>query len=220
LHQLIPKIGVQMENPTTTLGRAQSADRRFWLNWVGASTAAILLGFALLYAGTLLAKIIVPSTNEDSLMGALMWPVLATVQGALQWLVLRARIPRSGWWILATGAGTLAAVTLAVGLVDSVSRAAGRDRYWESWPDLLALFGLIGLFLALAQLPVLWRRVRGLAIWPLVGIVGWLAVGIIMGKSIDRMTDVLALGVVPAAFTGLGLIWLTRSPQSQTVHSA
>jgi hypothetical protein len=209
-----------MDNVSAAHGRAQSADRRFWLNWVGASTAAILLGFALLYAGILLAKIIVPSTNEDSLMTVLMFPVLATVQGALQWLVLRARIPKSGWWVLATGAGTFAAVSLAVGVVQSVSRAAGREWNWQSWPDLLALFGLIGLFLALAQLPVLWRRVRGLAIWPLVGIVGWLAVGIIMGKSIDRMTDVLALGAVPAAFTGLGLIWLTRSPQSQAVHSA
>jgi len=209
-----------MDNPTPALGRARSADRRFWLTWVAASTAAILLGFALLYAGILLAKIIVPSTNEDSLMSVLTFPVLATVQGALQWLVLRTRIPRTGWWVLATGAGTLAAVALAVGLVQAVSRAAGRDRFWESWPDLLALFGLIGLFLALAQLPVLWRRVRGLAIWPLVGIVAWLAVGLVMGKSIDRTTDVLALGAVPAAFTGLGLIWLTRSPRARTVPSA
>lgn len=209
-----------MDDTPATLGRARSADRRFWLNWVAASTAAILLGFTILYAGILLAKIIMPSTNEDSLMSVLTFPVLATVQGALQWLVLRTRIPRTGWWVLATGGGTLAAVALAVGLVQAVSRAAGRDRFWESWPDLLALFGLIGLFLALAQLPVLWRRVRGLAIWPLVGIVAWLAVGLVMGKSIDRMTDVLALGAVPAAFTGLGLIWLTRSPRTRTVPSA
>jgi hypothetical protein len=208
-----------MDNPTPALGRARSSDRQFWLTWVVASAAAILLGFALLYAGILLATIILPSTNEDGLMTVLMFPVLATTQGALQWLVLRARIPRTGWWILATGVGTVAAVALAVGLVQAVGRAAGRDPYWESQPDLLALFGLIGLFLALAQLPVLWRRVRGLAIWPLVGIVGWLALGLVMGKSIDSMTDVLALGAVPPAFTGLGLIWLTRSPRTRTVPS-
>jgi hypothetical protein len=149
-----------------------------------------------------------------------MFPFLATVLGALQWLVLRTRIPRAGWWVLATGVGTLAAMALAGGLVQAIGNAAGRGSYWESGPDLLALYGLIGLFLALAQLPVLWRRVRGLAFWPLVGIVGWLALGLIMGKSIDRLTDVLALGAVPAAFTGLGLIWLTRSPRSQTVPSA
>jgi hypothetical protein len=111
-------------------------------------------------------------------------------------------------------------MALAGGLVQAIGNAAGRGSYWESGPDLLALSGLIGLFLALAQLPVLWRRVRGLALWPLVGTVAWLALGLIMGKSIDTMTDVLALGAVPAAFTGLGLIWLTRSPRAPTAPSA
>jgi hypothetical protein len=209
-----------MDNPTPALGRARSADWRFWLGWVAASTAAILLGFVLLYAAIFLAKAILPGTNEDRFMGGLMFPFLATVLGALQWLVLRTRIPRAGWWVLATGAGTLAAMALAGGLVQAIGNAAGRGSYWESGPDLLALYGLIGLFLALAQLPVLWRRVRGLALWPLVGTVAWLALGLIMGKSIDTMTDVLALGAVPAAFTGLGLIWLTRSPRAPTAPSA
>jgi hypothetical protein len=209
-----------MGNPTPPVARMPSPDWVFWLSWVVASTAAILLASAIIYASIFIAKAVFPGTNEDRLMGGLMFPILGTVLGALQWLVLRARIPKSGWWVLATGVGTLGAIGVAAGLVQAISRATGRQWNWDSKPEILVVYGVIGIVLALAQLPILWRHFRGFAFWPMFGIVGWLVLGLIIGRSIDRTTDVLALGAVPAAFSGIGLIWLKRSPRGQAIRSA
>jgi hypothetical protein len=199
---------------TLPQSRAHSPDWRFWLTWIVASTAAILLAFGMLYALVFLAKAVVPGVNEDRLLGPLIFPVLATVLGASQWLVLRRRIPRSGWWVLATGAGMLIGIALGVAVLQAIGRSTGQPRWWEYWPDLLLLYAVVGLSLALAQLPVLWRHITNPALWLLAGTVGWIALGLIMGPTIDRTSDTLALGAVPAAFTGLALSWLIRAPRT------
>ena len=106
-----------MDKPVAPVARTAPRDLLFWLRWVIASTGAILLGFGILYASVFLAKAAVPGTNEDRLVGVLMFPVLATVLGALQWLVIRTRIPKAGWWVLLTVVGMLAAMALAPGVL-------------------------------------------------------------------------------------------------------
>jgi hypothetical protein len=209
-----------MDNSTPPVARMPSADLLFWLSWVAASMGAILLSAGIIYASIFLAKAVVPGTNEDTLAGGLMIPVVATVLGALQWLVLRTRILKSGWWIVATAVGMLGGVGVAGVLNQTINRATGRQWNLDSIPEILVVYGLIGFVLALAQLPVLWRHIRVIACWPLIGIVGWLALGLLVGKSIDRTSDILALGAVPAAFTGLGLIWLIPGPRSRAIRSA
>ena len=212
--------GPQMNHSSPPVARMSHPNLVFWLSWVAASMAAILLGLAIIYTTIFLSKAIVPGTNEDRLAGAIMIPVVATVLGALQWLVLRTRIVKSGWWIVATAVGMLGGIGVAGGLVQTISRATGRQWNLDSIAQILVVYGLIGFVLAIAQLPVLWRHIEGVAFWPMMGIVGWLALGLLMGKSIDRISDVIALGSVPAAVTGLGLIWLIRGPGSHTIRSA
>jgi hypothetical protein len=209
-----------MDNATPPDPRTPSPDWLFLFAWVVGSTAAILLAFGIIYASIFIATAVLPGNNEDRLVGALMLPIVGATMGALQWLVLRARIPKSGWWVLATGVGILGGMGIAGALVQAVGRATGRQWNWDSKPQLLVVYGVIGVFLALVQLPILRRHFNGFAYWPFFGIVGWLALGLIMGKSIDRMSDVFALGVVPATFTGLGLIWLMRGPRGQAILSA
>jgi hypothetical protein len=195
-------------SPALPVARTRSGDWLFWLTWVATGAAAILLSFGAIYASIPIAKAVIPDFNEDRVMGALLFPIMGTVLGVVQWLVLRRRIPVSAWWIVATAVGIGSIGVLARGIALATIRATGQEWSWDSTPHLLALSAFVGLVLALIQLPVLWRHTRGWAWWLLAGIVGWIALGLIMGKSIDTVTDIIALGAVPAAFTGLYLIWL------------
>jgi hypothetical protein len=75
---------------------------------------------------------------------------------------------------------------------------------------------LIGFVIAISQLPILWRRYRGSIIWLLTSMIGWLVLGLIVGVSIDRTSDIFAVGAIPAVFTGFGLILLMRSPRTES----
>ena len=121
-----------MDSATPSGRQTHAPDWLFWLSWVAASTAAILLGFGIMYALIFLAKAVLPGINEDRIFGSLMFPVLATVLGALQWVVLRRRIPRSGWWILVTGVGMLVGVALSLSLGTILGIVSG---FFGGWVD-------------------------------------------------------------------------------------
>jgi len=195
-----------METLTPPVARKNFADWLIWLKWVLASQAAILLGVGILYASVFLARAVQPDINADRFMGVLIFPILGTLLGVFQWLVLRRRIPRSGWWVPATLAGLLGGLALGGGLVKAIVLLTGRAWNWDSLPGRLLICGVVGFIPALVQLPILWRRIQAYPLWPLASTLGWFALSLILGMSIDRPSDVLALGVVPAVFTGLCLI--------------
>jgi hypothetical protein len=179
--------------------RRPSFGLRAYAGWVFASTAAVLLGMASIYLLIFAAKAIIPGVNEDRLMGRALFPLLGAFIGAGQWLLLRGRVRRSGWWIVATAAGLWLGAIVAF-------RAVGMQLPIGQLDLLLAGAG-VGLCLGLAQLPVLRADWRRSLIWLLVSALGWLCLAAVVGQSLDRTSDLLALGAVPAAFTGLALAW-------------
>ena len=122
-----------------------------------------------------------------------MFPIIATMFGVLQWLVLRKHIPKSGWWIFATIVGLGGGVALATVAVQALSHFTGVEEYWNFRPGLLMLFLLIGFFLALAQLPILWRHFQGSLLWLLASMIGWLVLRSIDGwynrQKLRRLCD-------------------------------
>ncbi len=48
-------------------------------------------------------------------------------------------------------------------------------------------------------------------LWIFASAIGWLALYLVIGKSIDRTLDMIALGAVPAMVTGFALLWLGPS---------
>jgi hypothetical protein len=208
-----------MEDQALRKLRMPPPDWLFWLQWESASLAAILLGSGLIYVLIFVAKAIQPGINEDRFAGWIMVPILAAVLGTSQWLVLRQRLPGSGWWILGTEAGALVSLWLAEAGFRALQQHSSQPWIWESQPGLLVVYALIGALLGLAQIPFLWRWRSSVGIWLQANLAGWLVLGLIVGVSIDRTSDILAIGLVPAAFTGFSLLRVTRSNPALVVTS-
>lgn len=71
--------------------------------------------------------------------------------------------------------------------------------------------------LGLAQLAVLRHHLRMPIFWVVVNALAWLVLGLLVGKSIDRMLDVVAIGVVPAACAGLALVLLWQPQEADAL---
>ena len=112
----------------------------------------------------------------------------------------------------------LVMMAVAGGVIQAFNRVTGQE--WDSryQPGLLMVSVVIGFILALAQLPFFWRHFKSSILWFLVNIIGWLVLGLILGNSIYQSTDIIALGVIPAAFTVFGLIWLMHNPCTEPEH--
>ena len=85
---------------------------------------------------------------------------------------------------------------------------------WAVWP-LWALYSIItlftfGLVMGAIQWLVLRQHVRRASVWILANAAGFALTGAAIGVSIDRISDVVALGALPGIVTGLALVLLLR----------
>jgi hypothetical protein len=81
------------------------------------------------------------------------------------------------------------------------------------------LYLLNGLSLASAKLPNLWRYFRDPIVWLLASMIGWIVLVLIVDTTIGKPSDLVSIGVIHAIFTGLGLIWLIRTPRTKLDYS-
>jgi len=169
----------------------------FGLWWVLATAVGWVVGFAVCEA----LNDFVESFSSD---GA----VIGISVGIMQWLALRRRINRAGWWILASIIGFAIGKLVGDAIAQAVSGAVG--------------FGLsgaaIGASLGAAQWLVLRRHVMQAGWWALASVVAW-AVGWSIINLVGEATGGPAgtaylIGATGAAMagviTGVSLIWLLR----------
>ena len=139
----------------------------------------------------------------------------ATAAAALQWPVLRRRIPLAGWWVASgiVGAALVAAVAIAAGVVAGLGAGAvgdadaGRD-FGEDVAGVSAAV-LFGIALGLVQRRLLQRGFARLGWWMLASSVGWIVAGLIAGVS-EGVAGWAILGAVYGAITGSVLARLLR----------
>ncbi|HVS35982.1 MAG TPA: hypothetical protein VMS17_10420 [Gemmataceae bacterium] len=174
-----------------------------WPLWVAASAAGGALGAAAFWGQGRL----IDATRDNPILPSVTWPlsvlVILALPAFLQWLILRRRFPRAGWWIPASAAGSLAGflfVAWAIAMADteqgapaflrghSFFRAAigaatadteqGRIAFLRlAVPGLILLGGAVaGALQWLAALPwlVLGRWAASAVWWALASSIGWL----------------------------------------------
>jgi len=169
----------------------------FGLRWALATTVGWVVGFAICEA----FKAFLESITAD---GA----VIGISVGIGQWLALKGRINRVGWWILASIIGF------------AVGKAAG-DAFAQAVPGAVS-FGLsgaaIGASVGIAQWFVLRRHVVRAEWWVLASVLAWA-----VGGGIIRVADeavggptgmAYVIGAAGAAtaggMTAASLVWLLR----------
>ena len=178
----------------------------FWLGWVLASTVGWIIGFiigfglGLFIVGEDTGINVLSSILGDFIFGA----GIGFGVGILQWLVLRRRVSRAGWWILASTAGL--AVAWGGGGVLRLGSSAER----------VAVMALGGAVAGILQWLVLRGKVSRAGWWVLASTVGW-ALSIAVREVLTDpggggIMGNLMPGVVLGAVTGGALVWLLRQP--------
>ncbi|MGD1991967.1 MAG: hypothetical protein PVI59_02130 [Anaerolineae bacterium] len=80
---------------------------RFWLGWEAANVVGTILAAAAAWGA--LGLMLLMGVDLDGVPGIAIWPAVALlvggVLGTAQWLMLRRRLPRSGWWVPTTLVG-------------------------------------------------------------------------------------------------------------------
>ena len=157
----------------------ERADWWFWIKWVLVSAVGGAVG---LVVGVSVGEAVGEAMGAFAGL-AVGWALVGTAQ----WIVLRKRVCRSGWWVLASAVGGLlsAAVGGLVGV--SVGPLVGLI------VGMAASWAVVGT----AQWMVLRERVHGSGWWVLVTAVGG-AVGGLVGGSVGVLVSVL-VGMVGLA---------------------
>jgi hypothetical protein len=180
-----------------------ATERGLWLRWLPTFFAYI--------AGGVLAMTTVG--HIDSLGAALVGGALAGAAiGTGQWLVLRKRLERAWWWIVATAVGEATGLAIGSALVD-----------YGTAPGQLAVQGaLTGLAIGLLQAQILRRNGAEWRLWApalsLIWALGWLVTWAIGVDVESQYTNFGAAGAITA--TALSGLLLVRALRTASTHSA
>jgi len=189
----------------------------FWAAWL------LLAAFAGALATASAITTLEPGVGQEAPITSLNYSVLfaAPVLGIGQWLVLRQRIKRAGWWVLATGIASVPALVVA-SIVLIVAGASGGYRAPGLIPTAFAL-ALGWAMIGIGQWIVLQRQVKQSGWWIAISAAAGAASAVAAAAAgVSSSTTVLALllvglagGAAYGVISGVGLGLLlarTRPP--------
>ncbi|MCL4561597.1 MAG: hypothetical protein M1281_13415 [Chloroflexi bacterium] len=186
--------------------RKSGMDLVIVLWWLLSAIIAVLL------LGPLIGLISnLPGINVDQL-GAFTIPLAyALIAGTLQWLILRTRIKKAGWWPLASlggmGAGFLILFGLMAGLPQETAQSIS-----SSLPEPvqgMLEWGIEAGALGLVQWLVLRKSLPRAGWWIAISLLGGLLLGLMVGVGVQTPSwEVYAIPLCMGLIPGLGLAGL------------
>jgi hypothetical protein len=188
---------------TTIETRVTRPEMTLWLEWVIATTVGWVVGFAICEA----FKAFLDSIQADGV-------VIGLSVGIAQWLVLRGRIGRAAWWILATVIGFGVGKWIGERLVEADPGIVG---------DLLSGVA-IGVSVGVAQWLILRPQITRAAWWVVASVLAWAIGGGIITVAEEGAGGPAAIAYVTVAIgaalagglTGAVLVWLRRQDHATT----
>lgn len=190
----------------------------FWLKWAIGSSLSWIVVFALSFftIGTIVETLwgdpeTVFSEPVFATLLGMIFALSFTAMGSVQWLLLRQKIERSGWWIPASSLGGVIVAVLYFALMGVVSEAANE----------IVHNGVAGAVVGLLQWRILRRQVAGAHLWIPATAVAFIIAG--AGSAIlrditgmDDGTSSMFAIVALSALTGAAMVWLLRQPAPNT----
>ena len=194
---------------------AYSANLLLWLGWVAASTASAVIAWYGSYVAIDVLERIVGAVNEDHLTMPILVAIIALCQAVSQALLLRHHLPHATRWIAATIMGWIVACSGL--MIAAISGGVLRDTVFRADTALYVVAVAWGVGIGGVQWLVL-RRYSALAVWWIPSnVIAWLAVPLLIGPTLNNVIEMVILGAVPAAITGLVLVWLLRQPAHENM---
>ncbi len=167
-----------------------------WLSWTLGSTLADIIALALTFG-----VIRIVGFNEDTWGAYLLLPLMAVFISLVQALILARHIQQWGWWVVCTVAGWLLTLPLIM-LMAAVVPQELQDQYGS----LITLI-IFGTTTGVIQWIFLRRYWRGAFWWFPVCLAGWVFLGILVGPVFTSTYQLILIGLVPSATTGLLIAW-------------
>ena len=194
-------------------GNAQALDWGLWLWWVVAGVVGWGVGWGLGWSEVEFLSVDVAAAEYGGVV------VGVTVAGVLQWLVLRQRMARAAWWIVAS----LVSGIVAGGVIYGVGGDAGFSAEVARDLDVgwVVEAGLYGVVLGMLQWLVLRGQVALSGLWVLASTVGWIVGDPVCSSLMDfGALSWVVFGAVYGAITGLVLAWMLRQPSPAAAMAA
>lgn len=181
----------------------------FWFLWIGASTLGVVLLMLILFMSSRLAGSLLGTSVEDKVPYA---PLIGISYGIMQWLVLRRHIDRAGWWAVTSAVGFLLGFVIWGAVIEMLEAISGGTLDINSMVRIF--YPVLGASLGIAGWLVLRKHFDQAGWWIPVTVLSWVLTGLLVGKSIDKNIEILVIGLMPTAITGLMLVWLLHNPLS------
>jgi hypothetical protein len=143
--------------------------------------------------------------------------MIATLPGFLHWLILRRWFPRAGWWVLASGVGSLLGFVVMVwGLGVADTQGGGN---FEHFAIPVASMALAGVVVGTLQWVVLRRWVARAGWWVPVSGISWMVaeyayLEITQAGDVQLLWGAIVSGTLSGAITGVTLVGLLRNSGS------